>query len=348
MRALRELRANGPPRTADSIRPSHPEYARAGETYSILYPDQQNAAPGPGQRKRPVIGSAMDDSRDGRRPVLTPYAAAAVAAARERRMRAVQEHAHAPDSAECGTHDVGQVSRRPHPEYDPGASAVASLLYPERPPARPLTRPSSPLGANPRCERRASGEALSASTCGASEVQLKRQSRHGEAPSGLRRGRSHAPELLDVVQPSSAALESALPAGVSGAFGASSASGASGASLEDISEPACSGRRARAAGAAAAGMQDEVLALRTQVAALTNLLSQGVVFELPLPGASSATTALLPPSAVRDQQPRPGTEKYHVWFGAQSPTDAERPTTAIFGSGAPACTSTGWRCRRVS
>jgi len=154
MRALRELRAAGgnppPTRSGGSV---HPEYARHGELSSLLYPEKAVASSrppshagfederyGPPTRNNLIIGATSDC---GRRPVLTPYAAAAIAAARERR-------AAAPGDARASESDFGDGPplmdgnhRRPHPEYDPAASVLGGLLYPERA-SRPATQQQQP------------------------------------------------------------------------------------------------------------------------------------------------------------------------------------------------------------
>ena len=154
MRALRELRAAGgnppPTRSGGSV---HPEYARHGELSSLLYPEKAVASSrppshagfederyGPPTRNNLIIGATSDC---GRRPVLTPYAAAAIAAARERRSAA-------PGDARASESDFGDGPplvdgnhRRPHPEYDPAASVLGGLLYPERA-SRPATQQQQP------------------------------------------------------------------------------------------------------------------------------------------------------------------------------------------------------------
>ena len=149
MRALRELRAAGgnPPPTSESHRSGgsvHPEYARHGELSSLLYPEKAIGSSRPpshagfeDERYGPsnlMIGATSDC---GRRPVLTPYAAAAIAAARERR-------AAAPVDARASESDFGDgPHRRPHPEHDPAASVLGGLLYPERA-SRPATQQQQP------------------------------------------------------------------------------------------------------------------------------------------------------------------------------------------------------------
>jgi len=350
LRELRAA-GGGPPRTGDSeSRGSgavHPEYARHGELSSLLYPEkisrplESPLEHGRQQQQQRLLVGAPSEATGGRRPVLTPYAAAAITAARERRTAALCDDnggGFAPAAA-----DQPRRNRYVHPEYDPDASVAASLLYPERS-SRPSTQqqkePHPPFGrrrphddeqpaphdgvppSHP-WERRANPHAGVPSAADARSLREKRLSRNHER---RHRERDERRDLYPLAQaggrpPSEPATSGPRHPEYVVDYDVDCdmmvAAPAAEPPCQPLRPPPSSLPKAAiltqtVLAAPSWSAEEEVLALRAQVAALANALHQGVVVPLPPQAFGEATVGgargVLGGGAD-------GASSLHVWCG---------------------------------